>query len=64
MTITFIEFLNNLINVPSLAIISILILGVLLVNSLSDAPNTIVTCISTRALDTKKATLWALYVIF
>ena len=57
MTITFIEFLNNLISVPSLAIISILILGVLLVNSLTDAPNTIVTCISTRALDTKKATI-------
>ena len=57
MTITFIEFLDNLIKVPSLAIISFLILGVLLVNSWTDAPNTIVTCISTRALSPKKATI-------
>ena len=59
MTITFLDFINNLISMPSLAIISILISGVLLVNGWADAPNTIATCVSTRSLSPKKATIMA-----
>ena len=62
MTITFSEFLNNLINNPSFLIVTILITGVIFVNGGTDAPNSIATCVSTRSLNPKKALL--VYIIF
>ena len=55
MTITFSDFLNNLISVPNFLLITILISGVMFVNGGTDAPNSIATCISTRCLSPKKA---------
>ena len=55
MTITFNEFINNLITNPKLLIISTLILGVILVNGWTDAPNAIATCVATRSLSAKKS---------
>ena len=45
-------------NIP-LCIITILILGVILVNGWTDAPNAIATCISTRSIYPKKAIIMA-----
>ena len=45
-------------NLP-LCIITILILGVILVNGWTDAPNAIATCISTRSIHPKKAIIMA-----
>ena len=55
MTISFIEFLNNLINIPNFFIITVLISGIMFINGLSDAPNSIATCVATRCLTPKKA---------
>lgn len=59
MTITFMEFLNNLIIKPNFLIITILICGVILVNGWTDAPNAIATCVSVRCLSPKKAVIMA-----
>ena len=59
MTITFSEFLDNLINMPTLLIITILNLGVIFVNGWTDAPNAIATCVATRSMPPKKALLMA-----
>ncbi len=59
MTITFAEFLNEIIANPKLLIITSLILGVILVNGWTDAPNAIATCVSTRSLSPKKSILLA-----
>ena len=55
MTITFTDFLNNLISMPNFLIVTILISGVMFVNGGTDAPNSIATCISTRCLSPNKA---------
>lgn len=60
MTITFIDFLSNLISIPSFAIITFLITGVMFVNGCSDAPNSIATCVSTRSLSAQKAIIFAI----
>ena len=54
MTISFLEFLKNLTNIPFL-IITILISCVMFVNGCADAPNAIATCVSTRSLSPRKA---------
>jgi len=59
MEISFIEFLNQVISSPALLIITILNLGVILVNGWTDAPNAIATCVSTRSLSPKKAIMMA-----
>lgn len=59
MTITFANFLNEIITNPKLLIITSLILGVILVNGWTDAPNAIATCVSTRSLSPKKSILMA-----
>ncbi len=59
MYITFSEFLEQIINSPALLIITILNLGVILVNGWTDAPNAIATCVSTRSLSPKKAIMMA-----
>lgn len=55
MTISFLDFLNNLISMPNFLILTILISGVMFVNGGTDAPNSIATCISTRCLSPNKA---------
>lgn len=54
-----IEFINQMINNPMLLVSSILILGVILVNGWTDAPNAIATCVSTRAISVRKAIIMA-----
>ncbi|MDO5555285.1 MAG: inorganic phosphate transporter [Clostridia bacterium] len=59
MTITFVEFLNQIVQNPVILIIVGLILGVILVNGWTDAPNAIATCVSTRTLSPKKSIIMA-----
>lgn len=59
MSITFSEFLSQLVSNPSFFVITILISGVILVNGWTDAPNAIATCVSTRCLSPKKSIFMA-----
>jgi len=59
MSISFLEFINNLIQNPFLLVVSVLTLGVMFVNGWTDAPNAIATCVSTRSIEPKKAILMA-----
>jgi len=59
MSISFLDFINQIINTPTLLIITLLTLGVILVNGWTDAPNAIATCVSTRALSPKKSIIMA-----
>ena len=53
------EFLNQMIHNPMLLVSTILTLGVILVNGWTDAPNAIATCVSTRAIEVRKAIIMA-----
>jgi len=55
MTITLGDFVSQLFSNLALLIISILTIGVILVNGWTDAPNAIATCVSTRSISAKKA---------
>ena len=59
MTVSFLDFINNLIENPFLIIVSVLTLGVMFVNGWTDAPNAIATCVSTRSIHPKKAIIMA-----
>ncbi len=59
MTVTFMEFLPQLASSPVLAVTVLLVLGVVLVNGWTDAPNAIATCVSTRAMSARNAILMA-----
>ena len=59
MEVSFLDFLGQLVGNPALLIITILTLGVILVNGWTDAPNAIATCVSTRSLSPKKAIVMA-----
>lgn len=59
MTITLEEFLPRLISNPVLAITVLLVLGVILVNGWTDAPNAIATCVSTKSISPRAAILMA-----
>ena len=59
MSVTLLDFLNNLIRNPSLFITTILISAVMFINGSSDVPNAIATCVSTRSLTPKKALIIA-----
>ena len=59
MSVSFLEFINNLIKMPSLLITTILISAVMYINGCSDVPNAIATCVSTRSLTPKKALILA-----
>lgn len=59
MTITFSDFISQLISNPMLLISAALTLGVILVNGWTDAPNAIATCVSTRSINAKSAILMA-----
>ncbi len=52
-------FLNQVFQNPMLLISSLLILGVILVNGWTDAPNAIATCVSTRAIGVRNAIIMA-----
>ncbi len=62
MEISFIEFFKNIINTPSLMLITVLMTAVMFANGCTDVPNAIATCVSTRSLSAKKA--FVLAVIF
>ena len=55
----FTEFLQQLVSTPTLLITVALVLGVVLVNGWTDAPNAIATCVSTRSISAKNANLMA-----
>lgn len=55
MEVTFVNFLEQLVNYPILIIITLLISGVVFVNGWIDAPNAIATCVSTRSIRPKRA---------
>ena len=55
MDLSFENYFSQLLKNPTLVVITILILGVILVNGLTDAPNSIATCVSTRAIRPKSA---------
>lgn len=59
MTISFTEFLNQLLTNIPLLLTTILTLGVILVNGWTDAPNAIATCVSTRAIKPRSAIIMA-----
>lgn len=59
MELSFLNFILQLSQNLPLCIITILILGVILVNGWTDAPNAIATCISTRSIPPKKAIIMA-----
>lgn len=59
MNLTFVNFITEAIHNPTLFVIIILILGVVLVNGWTDAPNAIATCVSTRSMSPKKAIMMA-----
>lgn len=59
MELTFVNFISQLFSNPALLVITVLIMGVILVNGWTDAPNAIATCVSTRSISPKKAILMA-----
>jgi len=59
MTISFTQFMSQLLTNPALCITVLLTLAVVLVNGWTDAPNAIATCVSTRAIAPKPAILMA-----
>lgn len=59
MTISFMEFISQLLSNPVLMVTVLLTLGVVLVNGWTDAPNAIATCVSTQSLSPKAAILMA-----
>lgn len=59
MTISLLDFLSQLISNPVLAVTVLLVLGVILVNGWTDAPNAIATCVSTKSMSPKAAILMA-----
>ncbi len=60
MEITFDIFLNEIFNNPILILVSVLVIGLMIVNGMTDAPNAIATCISTRTVKPKKAIFMAI----
>lgn len=59
MTISLLEFLSQLISNPVLFVTTLLVLGVILVNGWTDAPNAIATCVSTRSMRPESAIFMA-----
>lgn len=64
MTITFLDFLQQIAGNPALLVTTILTLGVILVNGWTDAPNAIATCVSTRSMEAGNAILMAAFFNF
>ncbi len=55
----FLEYITQMIGSPMLLVSTLLTLGVVLVNGWTDAPNAIATCVSTRAIEVRKAIIMA-----
>lgn len=53
------EFIGQMLANPMLFVSTVLVLGVVLVNGWTDAPNAIATCVSTRAIGVRKAIVMA-----
>ncbi len=53
------DFINQMAQNPMLLVSALLTLGVILVNGWTDAPNAIATCVSTRAIEVRKAIIMA-----
>jgi inorganic phosphate transporter, PiT family len=53
------QFLQQVISNPALLVTVLLVLGVIMVNGWTDAPNAIATCVSTRAIRPKQAVIMA-----
>lgn len=53
------EFISQMLQSPMLFVSTLLTLGVVLVNGWTDAPNAIATCVSTRAIEVRKAIIMA-----
>lgn len=53
------EFITQMLQSPMLLVSTILTLAVVLVNGWTDAPNAIATCVSTRAIEVRKAIVMA-----
>ncbi len=53
------DFISQMVANPMLLVSTILTLGVILVNGWTDAPNAIATCVSTRAINVRKAIIMA-----
>ena len=59
MTVSLTDFLSQMVASPVLAVTVLLVLGVILVNGWTDAPNAIATCVSTKSISPKMAILMA-----
>lgn len=59
MTVLLGDFINQLFSNPALVVITLLTLGVILVNGWTDAPNAIATCVSTRSMGPRAAIFMA-----
>ena len=59
MTISFLDFINQLFANPILMVTVLLTLAVILINGWTDAPNAIATCISTKAISPRNAIIMA-----
>ncbi len=59
MSVSLLDFINNLIRIPSLLFTTILISAVMYINGCSDVPNAVATCVSKRSLTPKKALVLA-----
>lgn len=64
MSISLIDFLQQLTRSVPLLITVILTIGVILVNGWTDAPNAIATCVSTRSMSARSAVLMAAFFNF
>ncbi len=53
------DFLGQMLQNPMLFVSTLLTLGVILVNGWTDAPNAIATCVSTRAIEVRRAIIMA-----
>lgn len=53
------EYVGQMVQNPMLLVSTLLVLGVILVNGWTDAPNAIATCVSTRAIEVRKAIIMA-----
>lgn len=56
---SFIDFITQMVQNPMLLVSALLTLGVIFVNGWTDAPNAIATCVSTRAIEVRKAIVMA-----
>ena len=54
-----VDFISQMLQNPMLLVSTVLTLGVILVNGWTDAPNAIATCVSTRAIEVRKAIIMA-----